>query len=177
MSPQKITTDKGELVLSGFDEATGKVSYSYTANVLTHTGGADEHDDFGADHHGRQRQDGQRHAARGHHGHHAGGCAGHQLGDGRQRCLDGDGQRADRAERGHRVQDGTLSVASVNGTAVTASDHHQRPYGTLVIQADGLHHAEQRLPAVNQLNDGETLTETFNYVAKDGDGSTAPARW
>ena len=37
-SPQKITTDKGELVLSGFDEATGKVSYTYTAKVLPHTG-------------------------------------------------------------------------------------------------------------------------------------------
>ena len=34
-------------MLSGFDEATGKVSYSYTAKVLTHTGGADLHDDFG----------------------------------------------------------------------------------------------------------------------------------
>ena len=32
-------------MLSGFDEATGKVSYTYRANVLTHTGGADEHDD------------------------------------------------------------------------------------------------------------------------------------
>ena len=37
-SPQKITTDKGELVLSGFDEATGKVSYSYTARCCR-TGG------------------------------------------------------------------------------------------------------------------------------------------
>ena len=48
-------------------------------------------------------------------------------------------------------------------------------YGTLVIKADGsyTYTLNNAPPAVNQLNDGQTLTETFNYTAKDGDGSAA----
>ena len=34
-TPVTITTTKGELVLTGYDSATGTVSYSYDPNVLT----------------------------------------------------------------------------------------------------------------------------------------------
>ena len=43
---QKITTDKGELVLSGFDEATGKGSATATPPKVLPHGGADLHDDL-----------------------------------------------------------------------------------------------------------------------------------
>ena len=44
-----------------------------------------------------------------------------------------------------------------------------------MIKADGsyTYTLNNALLAVNQLNDGQTLTETFNYTAKDGDGSAA----
>ena len=45
-STQTIKTDKGDLVLTGYNATTGVVSYTYTANVLAHTGGANLLDDF-----------------------------------------------------------------------------------------------------------------------------------
>ena len=136
-SPQKITTDKGELVLSGFDEATGKVSYSYTAKVLPHTGGADLHDDFGLTITDANGKTGST-PARGDHGHDAGGSAGHQQHH--RRCggngvtgsvLTGTG--ADTASK-----DSGLTVATLDGTAVTtAGTTINGAYGTLVIKADG----------------------------------------
>ena len=68
-------------------------------------------------------------------------------------------------------------MATLDGTAVTtAGTTINGAYGTLVIKADGsyTYTLNNALPhAVNQLNDGQTLTETFNYTAKDGDGSAA----
>ena len=59
-------------MLSGFDEATGKVSYSYTAKVLPHTGGVDLHDDFGLTITDANGKTGSRTPARGDHGHGSG---------------------------------------------------------------------------------------------------------
>ena len=56
-------------------------------------------------------------------------------------------------------QDGALSVASVNGTAVSGPTTINGLYGTLVIKADGSYTYElnNSLLAVNQLNAGDKL--------------------
>ena len=174
---QTIKTDKGELVLSGFDATTGKVSYTYRANVLTHTGGADLHDDFALTVKDANGKTGLTPCAWPSRTRRP--VAGpNSIGDGRRGAQHRDRQRADRRGRGHGLPGrhaerglgqwhGRLGPTTINGL-----------YGKLVIQADGSYTYElnNSLLAVNQLNAGDKLVDTFNYVAKDTDGSTATSK-
>ena len=114
--------------------------------MLTHTGGADLHDDFGltiTDANGKTGSDTLRVAITDT----TPRWRGHQLGHRRCGAQRRDGQRADRHGRGHGVQDSGLTVATLDGTAVTtAGTTINGAYGTLVIKADGSYTyiAEQR---------------------------------
>ena len=71
-------------------------------------------------------------------------------------------------------------MATLDGTAVTtAGTTINGAYGTLVIKADGsyTYTLNNALPAVNQLNDGQTLTETFNHTARTVTARPPAARW
>ncbi|MEM6713865.1 MAG: Ig-like domain-containing protein [Cyanobacteria bacterium P01_C01_bin.147] len=63
-----------------------------------------------------------------------------------------------------------LTVASVAGNPIGAGPV-QGQYGTLTVNADGsyTYTLDNDNPVVNALNDGDTLTETFDYTVSDGD--------
>ena len=62
-----------------------------------------------------------------------------------------------------------LAVTRVAGTAI-GSEPIQGQYGTLAVNADGsyTYTLDNDNPVVDALNDGETLTETFDYTVSDG---------
>ncbi|MEM9038630.1 MAG: Ig-like domain-containing protein, partial [Actinomycetota bacterium] len=63
-----------------------------------------------------------------------------------------------------------LTVTSVAGNPIGA-EPIQGQYGTLAVNTDGsyTYTLDNDNPAVDALNDGETLTETFDYTVSDGD--------
>jgi VCBS repeat-containing protein len=66
--------------------------------------------------------------------------------------------------------------ADANATPVTPASV-ALTYGSLVLNADGsytytLNNAD---PAVNALNNGQTLTDSYTYTLTDGDGSSTTA--
>ncbi len=71
----------------------------------------------------------------------------------------------------------TLSVASVTGQATNVGNSVSGDYGTLVLNADGsyIYTLDSSNPAVDALNDGERLIDSFLYIASDGqeDNSTS----
>ncbi|MDF1813475.1 MAG: Ig-like domain-containing protein, partial [Verrucomicrobiales bacterium] len=71
----------------------------------------------------------------------------------------------------------SLSVAAVNGDAGNVGNSISGSYGTITINADGtysytLNNADA---AVQALEPGDTATETFSYLADDGNGGSAAA--
>ena len=70
---------------------------------------------------------------------------------------------------------GEAVIASVDGQAVAASGTTQiaGQYGTLTIAADGSwsYLADDNNAAVDALDTGDTLTDSFEYLASNGDGS------
>src|SRR5690606_26912025 len=66
----------------------------------------------------------------------------------------------------------TAGTNSGNGTVVTGQ------YGTLTIGADGSYSyvLDNSNPAVNALNNGETLDEVFTYTLRDPDNATDMAQ-
>lgn len=69
----------------------------------------------------------------------------------------------------------TVSAVTFNGASGVVGQAFAGAYGTLTLQANGqyLYRANDSLAAVNQLKDGQTLTEVFNYTMVDGSGATA----
>ena len=71
----------------------------------------------------------------------------------------------------------TLTGIAFNGTAGTVGTPLSGAYGSIVINAEGgyVYTLDPNAPDVQQLDDGETLTETFTYTITDGDGDVATA--
>ncbi|MBJ7438893.1 MAG: VCBS domain-containing protein [Sphingopyxis sp.] len=75
--------------------------------------------------------------------------------------------------------DGAIVTGVVLGVAASASGNLGAPlagaYGSLTLNADGSYSyaLNNTLAAVQGLDTGETLTETFTYTLTDGDGDTA----
>ncbi|MDC0074970.1 Ig-like domain-containing protein, partial [Alphaproteobacteria bacterium] len=61
------------------------------------------------------------------------------------------------------------TAAVVGAGSATATS-----FGTITVSADGLvsYHLDNNLGTVNNLNDGQTLTENFNYTVTDSNGAT-----
>lgn len=174
-----VATDHGTLVVTGYDAATGVVSYAYTltSNVLaagdaytfdvavtaTDTDGDAATGRHRHHHHGRRthcrRRCGQRHRGR------------------RERQRHGErhrlpaGQRHPGRGRGHGDQRGRRQRRRHGQYG------HRGQYGTLTIAADGsyTYTLNNTSPTVQHLTTGETLSETFSYTLTDGDGDTATA--
>ncbi|RBP46029.1 VCBS repeat-containing protein [Roseimicrobium gellanilyticum] len=70
-----------------------------------------------------------------------------------------------------------LSVGSVNGNALNVGVAVAGTYGTLTLNADGAYTyvVNPQDSTVQGLDDGETLTDVFNYTATDGDANSASA--
>lgn len=67
-------------------------------------------------------------------------------------------------------------VAAVNGSAANVGQPIIGLYGTLTLNADGSYVYVQNQAATNSLRAGQTVTDTFNYQADDGDtGDSAAA--
>ena len=66
--------------------------------------------------------------------------------------------------------------ADTNATPVTPANV-TLTYGSLVLNGDGsyTYTLNNTLPAVNALNAGQTLTDTYTYTLTDGDGTTDTA--
>jgi VCBS repeat-containing protein len=174
-----VTTDHGTLVVTGYDAATGVVSYAYTltGNVLaagdaytfdvavtatdtdgdaatgviaiTITDDAPTAADDAASVTEDEGNDGGVVSATGY-------------------LLDNDTQGADGATV---TSVGDASVAATGSTDIAGQ------YGTLTIAADGsyTYALNNASPTVQHLTTGETLSETFSYTLTDGDGDTATA--
>ena len=71
----------------------------------------------------------------------------------------------------------TLTVAEVNGSAANVGSQIVGTYGSVTINENGSYSfvLNNGNAAVNGLDDGETLTESFTYTADDGNGGTATA--
>ncbi|CTQ64764.1 Ig-like domain-containing protein [Roseibium album] len=68
-----------------------------------------------------------------------------------------------------------LSVASVNGSSASVGSQIVLDSGALLtVNADGTFSYDQN-GAFDHLDDEETATETFSYVASDGEGNSEPA--
>ena len=74
--------------------------------------------------------------------------------------------------RGNDVNNVDTPITITAGTGTTVGT-----YGTLVLNADGsyTYTLNNTNPAVNALNNGQTLTDTFNYSVTDSDGDVDPA--
>ncbi len=70
-----------------------------------------------------------------------------------------------------------LQVAEVNGDSLGVGAAVRGAYGTLTLQADGryVYDLENSMAAVQGLDTGETLTETFAYTVADPSGATDTA--
>ena len=166
-SPVTVTTPDGTLVLTGFNSASGTVSYTYDPNVLTHTSSAPIVDHLSIkliDANGVQSSD----------------------------SLDitiTDSLPAAANDTAGIVEDAvpntvTGSVltndtvgADINANPVSLVSPAAGAHGTLTLNANGtysyaLNNAD---PAVNSLSSGQTLTDTFTYRLTDGDGSSTTA--
>jgi VCBS repeat-containing protein len=182
-NPVEITTDKGILKVTGYDVATGKITYTYTE-----TGGADDHsagDDSVRDVFVVSVTD----------------KAG-QTTNGNLNIQIIDTAPEAKADTNEIVED----TASVQGNVITGgaggagadikgadavsvsgvqsgtasgdvADGHvgtkvQGQYGTITIKADGtyIYELDNSKRAVQALNDGEKLVDTFSYTLKDADG-------
>ncbi|MDF1752926.1 MAG: Ig-like domain-containing protein [Verrucomicrobiales bacterium] len=71
----------------------------------------------------------------------------------------------------------TLTVTAVNGTSGNVGNSVNGTYGSITLNSDGsyTYNPTTSHAAVQALNDGETLIETFTYIANDGNGGTASA--
>ncbi|MDR6603056.1 VCBS repeat-containing protein [Achromobacter deleyi] len=165
-TPVVITTDKGVLTITGYNAATGVITYSYQE-----TGGADDHtagDDSVKDSFTVTVTD-------------VAGIA--TSNDLVIQIIDtAPVANADSASvsedaatpvTGNLLTNDTLG-ADTSKVAITTGD---AKYGTLVDNGDGTwsYQLNNSLPAVQALNNGETLTETIRYTITDADGDTSTA--
>ena len=164
-SPITITTANGTLLLNNYDALTGTVSYQYTLaapiNSLTSAT-----DDFTV-----SLKD----------------SAGNVTPDKLLKIAIIDDTPVALSDNGNVTEDG---VPTMTGTVLTndsvGADPNPNPvtpatvalaHGSLALNSDGsytytLNNAD---PAVNALNNGQSLTDTYTYTLTDGDGSTSTA--
>ncbi len=169
-TPVTVETPRGTLVLNGFDAATGKVSYHYTVD--------------GAQEHAKPDNDATvlddiaivvTDALNG-------------TGNGTLTIAITDTVPVATGESHTLVEDSGSYLVDGNTLANdTAFDgpvsfdgwqgNIAAQYGTFTANADGTYRyvLDNANPAVNALNDDQTLTETFTYQVKDADGDVATA--
>ncbi len=70
-----------------------------------------------------------------------------------------------------------LTVAAVNAEQSAVGTTVAGTYGSVTISADGnyVYSLNNNAPEVQQLQEGQAVTDTFTYLASDGNGGTAPA--
>ena len=165
-NPVVITTTKGILSVTGYDAATGKITYSYQE-----TGGADDHtagDDSVQDHFTVTVTDV------------AGKSTSNdlviQIIDTAPVAQDDTAavtEDATAAITGSVLTNDTLGADAIT-TVINTGD---AKYGTLVDNGDGTwsYQLNNSLQAVQALNDGQTLTETIRYTITDADGDITTA--
>ncbi|MDE2416865.1 MAG: retention module-containing protein [Burkholderiales bacterium] len=164
-TPVTITTPDGTLVLTGFDAATGKVSYSYDPNVLTHTGSAPI-----VDHVPLTITDAN--------GVTGSGSLDISITDSTPTAVnDSNAITEDTA----LVANGTVLTndtvgADLNANPVTAASV-TLTYGALVLNSNGTYTytLDNTNATVNALNSSTPLHDTYTYTLTDGDGSTTTA--
>ncbi|OWT53396.1 beta strand repeat-containing protein, partial [Achromobacter insolitus] len=165
-NPVVITTDKGILTVTGYNAATGTISYSYQE-----TGGADDHtagDDSVKDNFTVTVTDV------------AGVSTSNdlviQILDTAPVATDDAASVTEDATApvtGNVLTNDTLG-ADASTVVINIGD---AKYGKLVDNGDGTwsYQLNNTLPAVQALNDGQTLTETIRYTITDADGDTTTA--
>ncbi|WP_439889337.1 VCBS domain-containing protein [Pseudomonas sp. MBLB4123] len=170
LATSNVTVDTGEgsLVLTGYDAASGVVSYTYDPRVLSHTAGAAIVDSIAisvTDANGVVRGDSLDIA----------------ITDSTPTAADDVNAIGEDASP-NSVSGNVLSNDSVgadaNATPVTAGVFASaNGYGTLTLNSDGSYSyvLNNANAAVNALNDGQSLSDSFTYSLTDADGSTATA--
>ncbi|WP_254594990.1 retention module-containing protein, partial [Achromobacter animicus] len=165
-NPVVITTDKGVLTVTGYNAATGVISYSYKE-----TGGADDHsagDDSVRDSFTVTVTD------------LAGKSTSNdlviQIIDTAPVAKDDTASVTEDTAtpiNGNVLVNDTLG-ADKSTVAITTTD---AKYGKLVDNGDGTwsYQLNNSLPAVQALNNGQTLTETIRYTITDADGDKSEA--
>ncbi|WP_313702492.1 VCBS domain-containing protein, partial [Achromobacter sp.] len=165
-NPVVITTDKGILTVTGYNAATGVISYSYKE-----TGGADNHsagDDSVRDNFTVKVTD------------LAGKSTSNdlviQIIDTAPVAKDDTASVTEDTAtpiNGNVLANDTLG-ADKSTVAITTTD---AKYGKLVDNGDGTwsYQLNNGLPAVQALNNGQTLTETIRYTITDADGDKSEA--
>jgi VCBS repeat-containing protein len=185
-TPIVIDTGKGQITLTGFDPATGTVTYSYTLGAHQTHGGTDVTDDIAItvrDRDGDTTSGTLRvlvlddvptafnDAAQVSTALPNGTVKGNVVGNG------GGGDVADRI--GADFTATPVTGFSFNGTAGTVGGAPLAgAYGTLRLSADGsyTYAVNDSNARVAALSDGQTLTEVFRYTITDSDGSTSTAQ-
>ncbi|MCB6185431.1 VCBS domain-containing protein, partial [Leeia sp. TBRC 13508] len=165
-TPVTITTPKGVLVLTGYDSATGKLSYTYDPSIQSSNSNVlDPIAVIVKDNNGQSSTD----------------------------SLDitiTDSKPFANDDSASVTEDTTLTAT---GNVYTSNDviggdgaptagavspvTINLTYGSLVLTADGnyTYTLNNNNSAVNALNDGQSLTDTYKYTITDKDGSTATA--
>ncbi|WP_454668087.1 beta strand repeat-containing protein, partial [Achromobacter aegrifaciens] len=174
-NPVIITTDKGILTVSGYDAATGKITYSYKE-----TGGADDHtagDDSVKDNFTVTVTDV------------AGVSTSNdlvvQIIDTAPVANDDAGgivteDAAANTLSGDVVANDTKGADAITGAAWNVTDAQKAliaQYGTLTLNANGTWEfkLDNTKPAVQALNASDKLDFTLNYTVADADGDTSSA--
>ena len=170
LAAHPITTPDGTLTLTGYDAGTGQVSYSYDPDVLSHTGSAPIIDPISLTVTDANGITGT-------------GQINIGITDSLPVAVDDAASITEDASpntvTGNVLTDapGTDTVgADVNPSPITPATV-TLAHGDLALNADGsyaytLNNAD---PAVNALNDGETLIDSYAYTLTDGDGSSSTA--
>ncbi|WP_018150070.1 retention module-containing protein, partial [Leeia oryzae] len=169
-----VTVDTGSsdgtLILTGFDETTGVVSYTYDPNVLHHTDGVPIIDSISitlTDDNAVSQSDTLDIA----------------ITDTGPTAVDDSNSITENATP-NTVSGNVLTGsgadtvgADTNANPVTAVTDHALSYGTLTLNADGsyTYTLDNSNADVNKLNDGQTLHDTYTYTLTDGDGTTTTA--
>ncbi|MDH2375525.1 VCBS domain-containing protein, partial [Cobetia sp. 3AK] len=177
-TPVEITTDEGTLSVTGYDAGTGTVTYRYVEDGETenHAGG-DITDSFAVvvtDITGQSSTDSLDIAildtapeAK---------ADTRNIGEDTTTALDGnviDGAN----DTADTLGADATTVTAVDGNAVTADAAAvvTGDYGTLTLEADGSYSyvLDTTNPAVQSLDDGESLADEFSYTITDADGDTS----
>ncbi|NYT63857.1 retention module-containing protein, partial [Alcaligenaceae bacterium] len=166
-----ITTENGSITLTGYDPVGGTVTYEYQPNgPQDHTAGDNSvQDDITI-----IVTDGSGGQVTGNLGVHITDTNPEAVGEAHTLTEDSGSYIVS-----GNALDGDTAFDSADGKALFgnwAADNAAQ-YGTFTQNPDGTYTYEldNDNPAVNALNDGETLTETFTYTVKDSDGDTATA--
>ncbi|MES2248006.1 MAG: VCBS domain-containing protein [Pseudomonadota bacterium] len=186
-SPVTIATDRGRITLTGFDAATGTVRYTYVLGAAQNHAGGQVTDDIAlqvTDRDGDTTQGTLRvlviddvPTARN---------DATAIGTTRPgatatgNVFGGDGMGAnDVADRlGADRTPTPVTGVSFEGVAGTIGGSTAGRYGNLRLNADGSYSYSVNASNVRvaSLGDGQTLTEVFDYVITDADGSTSTAK-